>query len=394
MFEQSIIVYLTLILAMVVCGIYASYKARAYAFSNGERRVIRSFWSFEIMFPIVLFSVIMGMRYDVGVDYFTYLYNYLYHNYTGKQEFLFFILSDIGWFFNLHSAVYFGIIAFLQATLFFLAFRDERYLFPFLVFFLFTNGNYLFWMNVIRQALAMCIWLYALKYIARKSFYKYALFIGIAFLVHRSSIVLLALYPLLKNGKDYFKRRPIQVALLLLAFYVKYFFDDFILQIEAAVNFYSSILGDGLYESYSLENLLDTIVESEGSGFGYLFKIVMNIVVILYSLKLKKFYNSRKFIIFYSLFFIGLLASYTFPTGAVFLTRPFRYFYIFQPIMYSYFLYYLYHRRKHLENLVLFWGIIISFLGLFILSQYNATDDSHSLFQFFFQYHINGYPQL
>lgn len=393
MFEQSIFVYLTLISIMVIFGMLATLKGNVYTISKeGEINTKKSFWSFEIIFPLLLFAIIMGIRYDVGVDYFTYLYNYLHKNYTGKEEYLFFFLSDVGWYFNFHYTIYFGVIAFLQVLFFFLAFKDERYLFPFLVFFLFANGGYSFWMNVIRQALAMCIWLYSLRYIEHKKFYKYLIFGLIAFLIHRSSIILLIFYPILRNGKDYFKSIPLQLVLVVFAFIIKDLFYSIIMQLETIINFYSSLLGEGLYDNYGLENMLDSVIDNEGTGIAYFFKILLNVMVILYSHKLKKFYNNKKFVIVYFFFFIGIIATYIFPLGAYSITRPFRYFFIFQTIMYAYLLYYFFKERKHLNNLIMFWILLITFLGIFILSQYNADPYSHSLYQFYFQHNIHGYP--
>ena len=97
--------------------------------------VNRSFFRFEVLFPLVLFAIVFGMRYDVGVDHLGYLYGYLEKIDVGKGEPLFQFLSKTGWYLNLHYTVYFGIIAFIQVFFFFYAFKNERYLFPLLVFF-------------------------------------------------------------------------------------------------------------------------------------------------------------------------------------------------------------------------------------------------------------------
>lgn len=386
MFLQSISVYFILILFMMMFAFIAAKRANSYTLYNGNLVAKRSFWKIEVILPILFFAIIMGMRYDVGYDYISYLDNYLYKNYTGKGEVLFNLFSDIGWYFNLHYTVYFTAIAFVQILFFFLAFKDERYLFPFLIFFLFTSGNYLFLMNVIRQALALCIWLYALKFIDLKKPYIYFFICVLLFMIHRSSVILFIFYPLLRNGTDYFKSIKLQLVLFFSAFIIRDVFSNLIMRIEPLINFYTSMLGDGLYDSYNMENLIDRVTDgSGGSGIAMYFKIGLHFLIILYSARLKKYFNSKRFIIIYFFFFLGLLTTYIFPEGAISLTRPFRYFYIFQPIMYAYFLFYLYKNKNTETNYILFYGIIVVFLLIFVLSQYMATEDSHSLYQFYFQ---------
>ena len=393
MIFQSIFVYFVLMLVMILFASRASRLAPTYENQDGLLVSKRSFWKLEIIIPIIIFSLVSGMRYNVGADHLTYLDNYLNGRYSGKGEVLFNVFSDIGWYFNLHYTVFFGLIAFAQILFFFLAFRHERFLFPLLIFFLFTTGNYLFLMNVMRQALAMCVWLYALKYIERKKLYSYALFCFLAFFIHRSSIILIVFYPLLKGGRDYFKSVKLQVLLLIGAFLVQQLFFNILMRFETVVTFYTSLLGDGLYDNYGLETLRESFVESEGSGIATAVKILFNFVIILYSPQLKKYYNSKRFILIYFFFFLGLLTTYIFPSGAISLSRPFRYFYIFQPIMYSYFLYFLYKNRVKSEHFFGFIAVLLLFSMIFILSQLSATENSYSLFQFYFQIPIhNGYP--
>ena len=394
MFLQSILVYFTLLTIMIFFGVIASKKGKPILDKNQTITVERSFWVPEIIIPIVLFAVIFGMRFDVGVDYLNYMEKYLNRDYAGKKEPFFMLFSDIGWFFNLHYTIYFGILAFIQVFFFFLAFKDERFLYPFLIFFILTNGDVLSWMNIIRQAIAMCIWIFSLRYIDRRRIIPYIICIIVTFLFHRSSIILFIFYPILRKGKDYLKNTPFQLILLIAAFVVRGAFSNIFLRLESVVNFYALFAGDGFYESYSADQILDSFSESKGTGLAFIFKIIINTVIILYSKKLKEFYNTKKFNMVYFLFFIGVLTTYLFPAGLIALTRPFRYFYIFQSIIYAYFAYYLYRNRQTKVNFIYLIGLLVSFLGIFILSQYSATEDSHSLYQFFFEYKIHGYPHI
>lgn len=381
---------------MLLCSVVAS-KNSSYVSLSGQL-IQKSFWRFETLFPLLLFAVIFGMRYNVGVDYLGYLEGYLWKEPVSKGELLFDLLSEIGWKLNLHFTVYFGILALIQVFFFFYAFKDERYLYPFLVFILFTNGNWQFWMNVIRQSIAMCIWIFSIKYIEENKFWKYSLWCLIAMLFHRSAAVLIIFYPILRNGKDYFKSIPLQLILFAGAFVFKEIFSELIMRIEPIITFYSNIIGGEFYSSYDIEGLIKSFIEPQGTGLAYLFKIILNVGIILYSKKLKLFYNNKRFNIIYFFFFIGLVTLYMFPAGYIAITRPFNYFYIFHTIMYAYFLYFLYKTKlkdnpQGMPHALMFYGLIIVFLGIFYLSQITANENDHLWYQFYFDQNIiKEYP--
>src|SRR5690554_2454781 len=194
MFLQSILVYSSLIIIMILFSLSASGRNSYYYDKDGFVQY-KSFWRFDTIAPLFLFAIVFGMRYDVGVDHLNYVYGYLNKLYLGKDEYLFFFFSDLGWHFNLHYTVYFGILAFIQVFFFFYAFKEERFLYPFLILFLFTNGEVLTWMNGIRQYLAMCIWIFSIRFIYERKFIFYLLWCVVALLFHKSAIILIFLYP-------------------------------------------------------------------------------------------------------------------------------------------------------------------------------------------------------
>lgn len=338
------------------------------------------------------------MRYDVGVDHLEYLQGYLDKNHVGNNEPLFFLFAEIGWKLNWHYVLYFGVIAFTQVLFFFYAFKNERYLYPLLVFFLFTNGDFQFLTNGIRQALAMCIWIFSIKYIEDKKFWKYLIWCIVATLIHKSAIVLIVFYPILSNGRDYFKSISLQLVLLGSTFVLKEMFSVVISYIEPLINTYTNILGSEIYgSSYDIEGLMKSFKENEGTGLVYLFRIILNVTIILYNERLKTFYNSKRFNIVYFFFFIGLISMYIFPLGYISLTRPFRYFYIFQIIMYAYFLYYLLKTKikgsqRGLFHALMYYGLIFVFLGVFYSSIITSNEDSSYWYQFYFDQNVFGYP--
>lgn len=387
---QSILVYTLIILVMLLFANIAKRKAVYQTGQYGELVQKRSFWSFEIVFMLLFFALMFGMRYDVGADHLGYLFSYIEGIVCEdlKMEPLFRWISKICYDLNIHPIIYFAIWAFIQITFFLLAFKNERYLFPLLITFLFFNSSYMFWMNGIRQALAMCIWLYSITFIVEKKFWHYIIWGIIAFLFHRSALILFVFYPLLRNGKDYFKSIPLQLILFASVFIINNVFEVSILQFEPIIEQFQTILGGEreLYRTYTMDNMLEELNnEVEGTGLAYMFRILVWVIIILYSRKLKSYYNSKKFNIIYFFFFFGILTQYIFPEGVVVFSRPFRYFYIFQAIMLAYFVYYLFRSNSFRVNRLLAYALIIAFIGIFYLNMLGATERSSILFQFYFQ---------
>lgn len=385
---QSILVYSLLLGIMLFFAFVASKKRSYYILSNGILKE-RSFVKFEIIFPIVLFAIVFGMRYDVGVDHLAYLRRYVFGIQIQRHELLFVFITNLCANLQLHYIIYFSILAFIQAFFFFYAFKKENFLYPFLVFFLFTNGEWLSWMNLMRQAIAICIWIFSLKYIVEKKLWLYVLWVTVAFLFHRSAIVLFIFYPILRSGNDYFKSIILQLILFVLAFVFREVFFDVISKFDALISFYLELMGRDMYEmSYNLERLLTNFKELKGTGYAAKFRILIIVIIILYSSRLKKFYNSRWFNTCYFFFFIGIIAMYIFPSGAIAIDRPFEYFYIFQTIMYAYFAHYLFSTKKY-DTQFMYYALIIAFIGIFYLNQVvtSSNDDAACWYQFYFQKH-------
>ena len=351
----------------------------------------------EMFALFLIFAIVNGARYDVGVDYLNYLEIYTSGKilYAKKYELLFKGLTWIWTELHAHAFFFFFSIAFIQIVCFFLAFKDERFLYPLLVFFLQMNGEFFVWMNISRCAIAMCIWLASLKFLIEKKPLLYYLGCLIAFGFHRSAIILIVFYPFLRSGKDFFPRRSVQFMLIIGALLISVFFNSVFMRMEGLVTLYQNALGGekDIYSNYDFQVMLDSIPnEQKGTGLAAIFNLAVAFIIILFSNKLKAFYPSKKFTIIYFFFILGLFFKYVFPPNTISLSRPFRYFNVFQSIVLAYFSYYLYKKRHNGYNKIILTGLIIAFLGIYYLSQVTASPNSHIWFQFFFQSKDLFYP--
>lgn len=383
MILQSIVLYSTLLLVMVSLAKMYSLK-QSYQIVNEVRVRNSKPGTFYLIFIILFFSLMMGLRYDVGTDFFAYQEGYIYNYDVGKGEILFNWIRELFNNFQLHYAAYFSFLAFLNISFFLYAFKRDAFILPLLLFFLLTNGDWLFWMNGIRQAIAMCIWIYALTFIEKKKVWWYLFWCLIAIGFHVSAVILIPLYFILKNGKDYFKNIKFQLILFAGAFVIQHSFGPFLEQIGPLIQFYQSELFGGTY-NYSIERLKEEASSTvEGSGIAYFFRVILSIIIIIYSKKLKDYYDSKWFNIVYFLFFIGLFTQNIFPLGSTVLTRPFRYFFIFKGIMFAYFAYYLL-KSKIPNNKIYAIALVLVFIAIFYLNIITANPHSHLWYQFYFQ---------
>ena len=359
---------------MIYCGILSARRVALFP----DRNI--SFIQFEILFPMLLFAVIFGMRYGVGMDHLDYLEKFI-DVASGAEithgEYLFKLITTFFAKNGFHYVYYFAFWAFIQIFFLYYAFKEERYLLPFLVFVLFAGGYYLGWMNVIRQNAVVCIFIYSIKFIKEKKIILYLLCILFGFFIHKSALLLVFLYPILIKDRDYFKSITFQMILLVIAFCLKGF-NNWLMYFDK-MGIFISFFG---YETYEIKYVEQLLVKTN-SGFGFLILFFIDILIVLYSKRLKKTFSSTKFQIFYNLYFVGSLMSLFF-MGSIVLQRPVLYFSSMKLIVASYFLYYLLKQVKTNIRGLVFCLVLFFYLSLYFAAIYMG-DTNTAQFVFFWQ---------
>lgn len=259
------------------------------------------------------FSLIVGLRWDVGVDYLSYyyLYNgmYVYDSSIERIELIPRMLMSLGSFFDLPFYSWFITMAFIQIYFVYKAVLkiNPSYLqisvFVFLVFFLAHD------MNIVRQGCAYSIVLYAFTFFLDDSKYrvhKSIIYIIVAFLFHKSAIVILPVILLFfyfeqkskyTRYSRFINNKYIQVFVYLIAAIGGPILVNFIS--EEFRPLFLFLVSDNKYE----EIMNDDILESVSSGYGVLISDIICITLILCSDRILKDKNKER--IFYWAFFIG-----------------------------------------------------------------------------------------
>ena len=375
---QSFIVYTIFGFCLFLLG---SISARRQV-SNYNLNKNAPFWVWDIVLALLIFAFFSGVRWNVGVDHLHYLANYLTVQNGGYSifekeygfEFLTRLFADL----RIHYSFYFGFLAFLQIFFIFRAFKDERYLYPFLGIIIIFGPEYLSWMNGIRQMLAATIFLWAVQFIQKRQLYRYVMAIAIASLMHKSALMLIAFYFI--PQKDFFKNRIFTLCLFVLTIYLgtNNFWINNLNNIGGALEF----LG---YDKIAMR--LDVLVEDvQIRTFGprRLVLILIFIITLWLSPKLKIYFKNTYFLTYYNLAIIGILLYNLLGNTHHIFIRPITYLTIFSIPTTAYLLLYLKKNiRKYFLVFAFTLALTLIYLPLSIIADYGKGKQDYTNYKFY-----------
>lgn len=342
------------------------------------------FWTVSNICILLFFTVISGLRYNVGVDYATYskLFTYLQNGFIYREDIepLFTSISKLWVMLGAGHFVYFAFWAFLQIFFIYYGLKKYQYLYPFIGLLIFLGPYYLSWMNGIRQSIVACVFVWACHFIIDRKFIKYCATIIICSFMHKSAIILLPLYFL--PNVDYFKNKLIWITVLLACT---------IIGQTGIVQNYMNFIGQYLsfvgYDNYS--QMFDNIMEnSMNRAFGprRMLILILDILIMWFSVDMKKYYNDKLFLFSYNMFVL-YACLYELLSNVNFLfTRPLMYFSPFTLICSAFLLVYLKKRYGTLNRKPIFlFALTISCLYTFAAVAATVGDPhAATLFKFRF----------
>ncbi len=352
---QTFIVYT--LLAFLMC--YCAFR------SQGSTKTAK-LWGWT---PILLFTLVFGLRYGVGIDYNNYLGIYEYtKDYTLSElweyerfEEGFSLIVYLCHYFGAPVYFFFSVLAFLQILFLHKTFKDEKDVLPYIyITLIFTGICMSSYMNIIRQIIAACLFLYSIRYIRDNKLIKYWLCCLLALTLHHSALILFPLYFIWIKKKGVFNNPLIEFGILFLSLCsvfltgwqgILYKFDSLTI-----------LLG---YEGYIGQ--ADKMLSSGGRGLGMfdILQFIIYAIIVLNSKQIKDYFKSDLFNIIYDIFLIGTCLGYLF-SGSMMLGRIIIYFTNTQYILLAYLLCYLYNVKRESTNQY----IKYAFCVLFIVLQY------------------------
>lgn len=342
---------------------------------------------------VFIFILVSGIRWDVGVDYMSYLEDYLAMQNGSFVERVrgiepgYLFISQLCAKLGFHYSVYFAVLAFFEIYFVLLAFRNDRKIVPILLVLVVMGGYYFSWMNGIRQNIVACSFVFACKYIVDRNWKAYFIWVAIAYTMHTSALLLIPFYFLIFD-KTIWNKTWVNIGLFIACVVIGMTptFVDNLTRLEGLLSFIG-------YDYYS-DMMSDITDSSNFRSYNIGPRMIVNICtyitcILLYG-KVRLWVNSEKFDFMFKLFFIGICGYYLFVNTSGLFLRPMYYFQIFALPLTAYTLCYFKMKRKNIMYLSL---IIISlsftFLSCYADSKAKLEDRRSQLYQFCFN-HWNG----
>jgi hypothetical protein len=314
--------------------------------------------------PILLFILVFGLRYSVGIDWENYRNIYEEELRGMSLRELLETRYEIGFiaivYFcqQLQMPVYMLFVCFSAIQIFFLykAFKDDKDVLPYVYLtFIFTGIAVQSFCNVIRQDIAFCIFLWAIKYVKEHRLIPYVLLCGLAICFHKSAIILLPIYFVWIRRDAIFNRPLIQILI-----FACFIMASFLHPVQTLLEYVNNLIILVGYEDYT-EHVMDL---KTSSVFGpiRIALILAHIAIIFVSKRLKDYYNNPLFNRVYDLYFIGICCYFLF-LGNMMFGRITLYFTNFTFIMFAYALYFFVKSPKTYANVI---GLMFVSLSLFV----------------------------
>lgn len=358
-------IYITIdliaVFLMFLASLFYSNSNKILLLNNDKMYVNLSaiIYRFFIIISCSLLVAVSAFRYEVGTDFDSYANRVVNQIATGisNKEILFqaivklsVILGSTQWIFIITSVI---IVVFLYKAI-----LDQSKIIFLSVFLIVFTTFYNFSLNAIRQAMATAIFLYAIKYIAKKQFWPFLFWIIVAAGFHKMALIYVPIYFLRKFKIDKTKKILFVLFLAVLLSIFQNFIRNFVITL-ASYTQYANYVGS------QFDNL---------SIYIPLSFLILNILITLFI-----FFSSRYFIFkpdLQILIWIQLIAtvfsgiSFSFPAGyrIIYLLIPIQI--ILIPNLISV------YKSRTLRNFLILAVIIVYFAFFYffiIYANYNET---------------------
>ena len=259
----------------------------------------------------IVFFLICGFRYSVGVDCESYAMMYddlrrgisldsIFDRNGNEVEPGFILLTRFFADINAPVFVYMGFLAFVEYSFFFKTFKRRSFLLPYLGLILILGPFFLSWMNGMRQTIASCIFVLATRILVDKNkWIWYLILIGLATLIHKSALILLPFIFLVLY--DHQPNKKLSICILAVCFFLGQVFD-----ISRYIPYLESALSILNYSNYA-DNLELFASETADLNFGMRSMVLLlsYLIVVIYSDCLFiSFRNDKFFKVSYLLFLV------------------------------------------------------------------------------------------
>jgi hypothetical protein len=326
------------------------------------------FWGIAIVF----YTIILGLRKNVGIDYISYKEMFENIHLFTKVDVICFLFAGIVK--NYHYNYFIALLSFVPICFIFLFFKDKIKFLVLFLFFYFTWGTMFDSLNIMRQMAACTIIVYAVTKYLDKDYVKFIIFSILALCFHRSSLFVLPFIFLFRF--DFTKSRRIVMCLLILSFvFGQNIYNQFLFPVLnkffTAVDVLSSY---SIYlENFDLYSERGLILVEGGTGLFNIFNLFVVIYAVFFSEILKEKYKQYNFNLYYNFMIVGTVCYNIFRYNEM-LNRMCDYFLYFELIVFAMLFYYLLFVQKNRNFIflcvgIMLFGIINYYYQIYMCSQ-------------------------
>lgn len=351
--ELAFLVYIGLMLTLLCCVTIDTKISRTRL-----SREAPFYKHFFLCIPILLFTLLLGYRHNVGIDWIHYksdLEIYLIGGSSRIYEYAFQYFFFIIKYFNWNYVALFMFIAFFQIVFLLERGKDFGFIFPFMLFFFFTMGNFIYCINIMRQMIALSIIFWGSRYIVQKNIYKWVFTCAFAMLFHKTAIIALPFFFLNRN---IFRNQTILITTLISVYFV---FNNILFnQLENLLSYVNLLFG----RETTVETLVTQERESQVASGSGLFTLAINayyLFMLFHYKECGEYFKEKGFYLFFNLASIGIVL-FPIVSSNILMDRTLYYFGSFAFVVFGFYAYYFIIKKKGIYRIVGLCSIILYFL--------------------------------
>lgn len=292
----------------LIYGIILTTGVLIFSYSNREVTInSKRFCKIEV-FYIVIYTLIVGLRFDVGVDYNS--YKQICEEYAlsfpmtpnlangSTFELAYDVVLKCMAAINLHYSFFFIFNAFLNIYFLYLFARRYPKQEALILFCYLASMSFFDTFNAIRQMTAFFMFLCTLQFIERKQLLKYIISIVLISCFHRSILMMLPFYFFINRRVP--ANRFICVGIVVFCFLFKERISDFIWTVV-----FDGLVGylTGVKDASYLVKTEDLLIDSSSGSMGLMHIIILSLdILIIWNIdNLRRFYKQINLNIYYNM---------------------------------------------------------------------------------------------
>ncbi len=335
--------------------------------------LMNTFWTWQNLISILLFGLVYGIRYNVGVDNLMYIkiYEDLKHGIVIRSDTLeagYQLIQQTCVNTGFHYSIFIGFWGAVQLGLIYYAMRRDKYLLPLIALFIILGPTWLRLANIMRQAVVECAFVLLIQFVVDKKMWKYIIGVLLCTLVHKSAILLLPFYFIFQ--KPIFpKNKWIGIGCIISCTIIG--MTPIWIQSMTFIEVVLSFLG---YQDYT-DNFTEIMKDQNNfrawgparAGLWFLYILIVWHYLILR----RKFNFDKRFDIYFECFFFGTCMYELFANTSQIFIRPLSYFQSFSIVVVPICIYYSWKAKRHLIYYILcflaffnsYWWTIKAYIG-------------------------------